>query len=143
MNTTKRMVVVLGMLVMAVTLQAQTGPMAADVSAATHGGEIATNVPPVATKTLKRMHVFISGKVQGVGFRAFVSQTVETLKLNVTGWVKNIPDGRVELVAEGPAADLERLLTEVAKGPAASRVDAVERKEEAYTGEFKRFAIAP
>jgi acylphosphatase len=116
---------------------------AAAVSAAPQGGQIATNALPVATKTLKRMHVFISGKVQGVGFRAFVSRTVETLKLHVTGWVKNLPDGRVELVAEGPSADLERLMTEVAKGPAASRVEDIAQKEAVYTGEFNRFSIEP
>jgi acylphosphatase len=47
----------------------------------------------------------------------------------------------VELVAEGPAADLEKLLAEVAKGPTGSRVDKVERREEDCTGEFKGFAV--
>jgi acylphosphatase len=61
--------------------------------------------------------------------------------LKVTGWVRNLPDGRVELVAEGSAMDLERLMTELAKGPPASRVDKVEQTEEAYTGEFKHFKI--
>jgi len=121
----------------------ETGNTAVAVRATLPGGQIATNGPPVATQAPKRMHVFIAGKVQGVGFRAFVSRTVETRKLQVTGWVKNLPDGRVELVAEGPSADLERLMTEVAKGPVASRVDAIEQKEAAYTGEFKRFAVEP
>jgi len=121
----------------------KTGETATAVSAVPQGEQIATHTPPVSTQTLKRIHVFISGKVQGVGFRAFVSQKVDTLKLNVTGWVKNLPDGRVELIAEGPSADLERLMTEVAKGPAAARVDAIEQKEAAYTGEFKRFAVEP
>jgi acylphosphatase len=145
MNKGLRIAMVAAVLLAARTgfCEQETGKTAAAVNAAPQGEQIATNVPPVSTKTQKRIHVFISGKVQGVGFRAFVSREVNTFKLNVTGWVRNLPDGRVELVAEGPSADLGRLMTEVAKGPAASRVDAIEQKEAAYTGEFKRFAIEP
>jgi acylphosphatase len=94
------------------------------------------------SKGLKRIHVFVSGKVQGVGFRAFTSQTVVSLKLEVKGWVKNLADGRVEIVAEGSEADLEKFMKEVAKGPKGSNVDKLEQKEEPYTGEFKEFKVA-
>jgi acylphosphatase len=58
-----------------------------------------------------------------------------------TGWVRNLPDGRVELVAEGPSGDLDQLLAEVSHGPPAARVDKVETKEEPPTGEFKGFGV--
>jgi acylphosphatase len=112
------------------------------VAQTNQAAQVSTNAPPVPDKTLKRAHAFVSGRVQGVGFRAFTSGRVEALSLRVTGWVRNLADGRVELVAEGLAADVARLLAEVAKGPPASRVDAVEQKEEPYTGEFKSFRIA-
>ena len=118
------------------------GQLPIQLSRSAQGGQVSTNAPKAPDKALTRIHAFVTGKVQGVGFRAFTSQKVETLNLKVTGWVKNLPDGRVELVAEGPATDLDRLMTEVAKGPAGSRVDAVERKDEAYTGGFAHFKIA-
>ena len=52
-----------------------------------------------------RLHVYFSGHVQGVGFRYSVKQL--SLEFDVTGWVKNLPDGRVELVAEGERNELE------------------------------------
>ena len=52
-----------------------------------------------------RLHVYFSGHVQGVGFRYSVKQL--SLEFDVTGWVKNLPDGRVELVAEGERDELE------------------------------------
>ena len=96
-------------------------------------------VTPAPEQALKRIHVFISGKVQGVGFRAFTAQQATRLKL--TGWVKNLKDGRVELVAEGPAKDLETLLQLVSQGPPAARVVGVEKREENWTGEFNRFTV--
>ena len=70
-----------------------------------------------------RKHWFVSGQVQGVGFRAFTYESATDLKL--TGWVRNLTDGRVEVVAEGKAKVIEELLEKVKKGPAGSRVDAV------------------
>lgn len=86
---------------------------------------------------LKRVHVFVSGKVQGVGFRDFTSTKARGLKL--TGWVKNLNDGRVELIAEGPSGAIDELVAAVHKGPRAARVDKVEVKEEPHKGEFKSF----
>jgi acylphosphatase len=65
----------------------------------------------------------VSGKVQGVGFRWFVRQ--EARRLGVSGWVRNLPDGRVELVAGGPHLQVRRLLEHVRVGPQASQVDSV------------------
>jgi acylphosphatase len=97
------------------------------------------HLPRASTNEPRRIHVFISGKVQGVGFRVFTKYSADPLK--ITGWVMNLRDGRVELVAEGSTANLEKLLKAVAKGPSGARVDKIEQKEETYTGEFKSFEI--
>lgn len=65
----------------------------------------------------KRMHVYLLGHVQGVGFRWYVMQTVRQRFPGLDGWVKNCPDGRVEVLAEGSAKDLTGLHTSLAKGP--------------------------
>jgi acylphosphatase len=122
---------------------ANTGETNVQVRTSEQPERVVTNALPIAGTTLKRIHVFINGRVQGVGFRAFTSRKVATLNLKVTGWVRNLPDGRVELVAEGSATDLGRLMAELAKGPPAARIDKVEQTEAAYTGEFKRFQIEP
>jgi acylphosphatase len=87
----------------------------------------------------RRMHVFVSGKVQGVSFRAFVQKEAEAL--GVQGWVKNLADGRVEAVAEGPKEKVDALLEKMKKGPATARVEKMEVAEEAATGEFAKFEV--
>lgn len=57
---------------------------------------------------LIRYHVLVSGKVQGVGYRMSVLQAAKQLKVN--GWVRNLPDGRVEAVFEGNSLEIEELL---------------------------------
>ena len=66
-------------------------------------------------------HYLISGRVQGVGFRAFTARHAHELDLK--GWVRNLDDGRVETVATGPAAVLEEFEKRLRKGPASGRVD--------------------
>lgn len=66
-----------------------------------------------ATRT--RLHALVSGRVQGVGYRWFVMRHAHSLRL--TGWVRNLPDGRVELEAEGARAQLDALLTVLRRGP--------------------------
>jgi acylphosphatase len=61
------------------------------------------------------IHVLISGKVQGVGFRQFIKHQAN--KLNILGWVKNLPDGRVEAVFTGDNSGLEKLIEICRKGP--------------------------
>lgn len=60
---------------------------------------------------MRQIHIFFSGQVQGVGFRAFTFQLAQILKL--TGFVKNLPDGRVELLAQGKEENLQKLLEEL------------------------------
>jgi acylphosphatase len=87
---------------------------------------------------LERRHVFYSGQVQGVGFR------YTTLRVarghDVTGWVRNLPDGRVELVAEGTAEELARFLSSVGSVLGGNIVDAQVQASPA-SGEFGRFGV--
>ena len=83
----------------------------------------------------------IYGKVQGVGYRAYAANAASLLSLE--GVVQNLPDGRVQLIAEGNQADLRSLLEELRIGPTRAEVDMVEPKWEPFDGEFtgKGFAI--
>ncbi len=88
---------------------------------------------------MKRVHAWISGRVQGVFYRA--STYEEARRLGLTGWVRNLPDGRVELVAEGPDEAVDALIQWCRQGPPAARVDGIETIEEPPTGEFPDFSI--
>jgi acylphosphatase len=74
-----------------------------------------------------RLHVLVRGRVQGVGFRWFVRETARDLGL--AGWVRNRPDGTVEVAAEGSAVTLERLRDELRKGPPGAAVTSVDDLE--------------
>ncbi|MCL6584894.1 MAG: acylphosphatase [bacterium] len=87
-----------------------------------------------------RAHLFISGIVQGVFFR-YATKT-EATRLGVVGWVKNLSDGRVEVVAEGEKVDVERLVAWCHRGPVGARVTKVEVQWENYSGEYSSFSIA-
>lgn len=87
-----------------------------------------------------RLHTHFSGRVQGVGFRYAVTAVAARLS-GVTGWVKNLPDGRVELVAEGEGDALEALLEGV-RSDMGSYIRSVETVWEAATGEFPDFRVA-
>ncbi len=86
-----------------------------------------------------RVHVLISGLVQGVFYRASTKE--EAKKLGLTGWVRNLPDGRVEAVFEGEREKVERMIAWCKKGPPLARVERVEVHEESYQGEFSDFFI--
>ena len=73
---------------------------------------------------MHRLHVRVSGLVQGVGFRWFVRE--EARRLGLSGWVKNLPGGDVEVAAGGEASSLERLRRAVQVGPAGAQVMQVE-----------------
>ena len=81
----------------------------------------------------------ISGRVQGVGFRYFVFDAAA--RENVHGWVRNLPDGRVEVSAEADADALERFERSVRQGPRGARVDHVDVDERAPEGRDRGFAI--
>ncbi len=86
-----------------------------------------------------RAHVFVSGRVQGVFFRAHTRGAAQDN--NVSGWVRNLPDGRVEAVLEGDEADVEKAIEDIRAGPPHSIVDNLEIKYEAYLGEFRAFEV--
>ncbi|HEX7534066.1 MAG TPA: acylphosphatase [Syntrophales bacterium] len=88
---------------------------------------------------MKRMHVIISGRVQGVFFRARTRETALALKL--TGWVRNHHDGSVEATFEGDDKHVESMLEWCRKGPPHAIVNNVDAAEEPYTGEFRDFRI--
>ena len=88
---------------------------------------------------MKRVHVFISGSVHGVFFRANTRDKAKAL--NLKGFVRNLPDGRVEAVFEGADEDVEKIIDFCRKGPFGARVENVEVKEEKYKAEFEDFEI--
>jgi len=72
------------------------------------------------------VHLVVRGRVQGVGFRYFVLQRADSM--GIAGWVRNRPDGAVEVEAEGSRPELERLVAAVSRGPAGANVTAVEQE---------------
>lgn len=87
-----------------------------------------------------RAHVFISGKVQGVNFRWNTKRKAK--KQELTGWVKNLPDGRVEVVLEGEKENVEQMIGWIKKGgPSFAKVKNLEVSKGDYRGEFKDFEI--
>ena len=87
-----------------------------------------------------RAHIVVSGRVQGVFFRVHTKK--EAVLLGVKGWVKNLLDGRVEIMAEGEKERVERLIAFIKQGPPQAYVEdaAVEWLE--FAGEFEDFEIA-
>lgn len=70
------------------------------------------------------MHIYVSGRVQGIGFRAWARQ--QAMRANLSGWVRNRRDGRVEIWADGTPEDERRFLLLCHRGPMLARVDKVE-----------------
>ena len=86
-----------------------------------------------------RVHVIVSGRVQGVFFRYETKK--EALKRGVKGWVRNLPTGEVEAVFEGEKEDVEEMIKFCRKGPPLAKVKDVKVSWEEYKGEFKSFDI--
>jgi len=86
-----------------------------------------------------RIRVLVRGVVQGVGFRYFVLRTARDLGLR--GFVKNLRDGSVEVVAEGPRGALERFARDVSDGPGHAVVRDVEQEWSEPSGEFESFEV--
>lgn len=82
---------------------------------------------------------WVRGRVQGVGFRRFVER--EALALGLTGWVRNLADGRVEAFAQGPAAALDALQGRLWQGPRWSEVREVESRESSPAASSTSFQI--
>ncbi|MBI2443130.1 MAG: acylphosphatase [Candidatus Levybacteria bacterium] len=88
---------------------------------------------------MHQLHLFIGGYVHSVGFRAFVKREAE--KLGLTGWVRNLTDRRVEVIAQGKKEDLEKLIEECKKGPFMAEVKGVSVTWEGTKEEYSDFKI--
>jgi acylphosphatase len=85
------------------------------------------------------LHMFVSGRVQGVGFRAFAYGAAQ--RLNLVGWVRNRFNGDVEIVAEGPRQQLEVLLGMIRQGPPAALVTELKYDWQEPVGSYSRFEM--
>jgi len=88
---------------------------------------------------MKRMHVFYSGRVQGVGFRITAEEVAQ--RLGIVGWIKNLRDGRVEVVAEAGEGTLQEFLDEIRTGPMKNFITQVELSWSNATETFDEFEI--
>ena len=88
-----------------------------------------------------RAHVLARGRVQGVGFRWFVSDLAADAGLR--GWVRNLADGGVECVAEGPRRGVEQLISRLRDGPPWAVVDSLEVSWEEPSGDLEGFQVRP
>ena len=86
-----------------------------------------------------RAHIFVTGKVQGVFFRATTRS--EAQNLNVVGWVRNVSDGRVEAIFEGKREDVEQMIDFCRIGPREAHVSRTDVRWGQYSGEFTDFKI--
>lgn len=98
------------------------------------------NQKPLSENEPVRAHIWVKGRVQGVGFRAHVEYLARQIG-GLTGWVRNVGYDTVEAVAEGLRANVERLIGVMKEGPSASRVDETKVEWEEPTGEFDRFGV--
>ena len=86
-----------------------------------------------------RAHILVSGRVQGVFYRDHTRRWASSLGLS--GWVRNLADGRVEVLVEGEKKDIENLMGNLKEGPPLSWVENVAAEWEEYKGEFSDFRI--
>jgi acylphosphatase len=88
---------------------------------------------------MKRVHVFVTGRVQGVYFRAHTRKAA--LGFPVHGWVQNLPDGRVEALFEGTQLEVDAMIDWCRRGPSHAVVEQLMVLAEPYSGEFADFII--
>lgn len=90
-------------------------------------------------ETFRRALLTVSGSVQGVGYRYFTFRLARRLALK--GWVRNKPDGNVEVLAEGPGNIIQVLIDDLCKGPRGSSVEDVDLVWDTWSGEYEDFRI--
>lgn len=86
-----------------------------------------------------RAHVTVTGKVQGVFYRAETASKAQ--QLNVTGWVRNLPDGRVEALFEGEETDVQKIVDFCRRGPPNAYVVNIDVRRQQWRGEFDSFKV--
>jgi len=89
--------------------------------------------------TKGRVHLIIHGYVQGVFYRA--STRDAAVRFGLTGWVRNLPDGNVEAVFEGPVEKIHDVIEWCSEGPPGARVIKIDENWQEYTGEYLNFDI--
>jgi len=87
-----------------------------------------------------RAHLLVTGRVQGVFFRAETKKTAS--RHNVTGWVQNLPDGRVEALLEGERENVESVIEFCKRGPSGAYVQRLDLDWAEWSGEFAEFTIS-
>ncbi|MBS3108306.1 acylphosphatase [Candidatus Woesearchaeota archaeon] len=87
----------------------------------------------------KRVHVVVSGKVQGVFFRSKIRELAS--KLKITGYVRNVQNDKLEAIFEGDDISVNNILKFCKEGPEEAEVSAIVIDEETYKGEFKDFSV--
>ena len=87
----------------------------------------------------ERAHVYVSGQVQGVFFRDSARERAE--QLGLTGWVRNLQDGRVEAIFEGPSEKVREMVRWCEEGPSHAEVEDVEAEIEASEGDLEGFEV--
>ena len=89
---------------------------------------------------MKRLHIIVSGRVQGVGFRWATQKTAR--QLDVNGYVRNLPNGDVEIVVEGDEVAVDRMISWARHGPAFARVDSLKMDDLPGAAEYTEFGVA-
>jgi len=87
----------------------------------------------------KRIHIIVSGRVQGVFYRLSAKRQAKIL--NLTGWIKNKENGKVEIIAEGEEENLRKLILWCRRGPLIARVEDIKTEWKEYKGEFEYFSV--
>jgi acylphosphatase len=95
---------------------------------------------PISENETTRAHIWVRGRVQGVGFRAHVEYSARRIG-GLAGWVRNVGYDTVEAVAEGERSNIERLIEAMMQGPRSGRVDESKVEWETPTGEFSQFEV--
>lgn len=86
-----------------------------------------------------RAHMLIEGRVQGVGYRANTRRMAN--KLNLRGWVRNLRNGDVEIIVEGPEIEVQKLIVWCHRGSTSAYVSKVKIDKTSASGEFDRFSV--
>jgi len=97
--------------------------------------------PSPESSNLVAAEILVTGRVQGVNYRAFTQQAA--LELGLSGWVRNVPDGRVHAMVEGPRAKVEELVSRLRVGPPRAVVTDLSVTVKAATGEAFGFTVLP
>jgi acylphosphatase len=98
------------------------------------------NQESTSNDNVVRAHIWVKGRVQGVGFRAYVEYAARQIG-GLTGWVRNVGYDTVEAIAEGERSGVERFIQAIKDGPRGSRVDELKVDWENPTGEFMQFGV--